>query len=268
LIGNDATADGKRVAREFAALIKHPLALRTVPDLVKVRSRLWGEFPHAAAVVDEVLKGLVGRRHVWLRPIILLGPPGCGKTRFARRLAEELRTPYELVSCGGMSDAAIGGAARRWSTGEPSLAMMAIRRHECAGPVIILDAAEKIATSRHNGNAHDVLVGLLEAETSRRWHGPYVESSCDLSHAYWLMTANALSPVPGVLLDRCRVLHFPEPGPEQVSMLAPCILERLYVDAGHDRRWATPLEAFKSSRRCLRPGAAGRSAGSSGWSRC
>lgn len=244
-IGNDATADGKRVAREFAALIKQPLTLRAVPDLVKVRPRLLGEFPYAATVVDAVLKGLVGRRHVWLRPTILLGPPGCGKTRFARRLTEELRTPYELVSCGGMSDAAIGGAARRWSTGEPSLAMMAIRRHECAGPIIILDEIEKIATSRQNGSAHDVLVGLLEAETSRRWHDPYVEASCDLSHVSWLMTANALDPVPGVLLDRCRVLRFPEPEPQHIAVLAPRILERLYVDAGHDPRWSTPLEPFE-----------------------
>jgi hypothetical protein len=244
-IGNDATSDGKRVAKEFAAYLKRPLKLKRVLDLATVRARLFGEFPYAAAVVDEVLKGLVGRRHVWFRPTVLLGPPGCGKTRFARRLAEELRTPYELVSCGGMSDSAIGGTPRRWSTGEPSLAMMAIRRHECAGPVVILDEIEKIATSRHNGNAHDVLVGLLEAETSRRWHDPYVESSCDLSHVSWLMTANALGPVPGVLLDRCRVLRFPEPGPEQVAVLAPRILERLYVEAGHDRRWATPLEAFE-----------------------
>jgi hypothetical protein len=91
------------------------------------------------------------------------------------------------------------------------------------------------------------LVGLLEEETSQRWFDPYVESACDLSHVSWLMTANTLSGVPSVLLDRCRVIAFPEPGPEQLHVLAPRILERLYVDAGHDPRWATALEAHELS---------------------
>lgn len=244
-IGNDATSEGKRVAREFDSLIDRPLALKTVPDLAGIHSGLLEEFPYAASVVEEVLKGLVGRRHVWVRPTVLLGAPGCGKTRFTRLLAEALQTPYELVSCGGISDSAIGGTPRRWSTGEPSLPIMSIRRHECAGPIIILDEIEKTGSSRHNGNAHDVLVGLLEAETSRRWHDPYVESSCDLSHVSWLMTANSVDPIPAFLRDRCRIIPFPEPGPEQLAVLAPRILARLYVAAGHDPRWATPLQEYE-----------------------
>ena len=63
-----------------------------------------------------------------------------GKTRFARLLAEELAAPYELISCGGLSDSAIGGTGKALvRPAEPSLAIMAIRLHECAGPVIILD---------------------------------------------------------------------------------------------------------------------------------
>jgi hypothetical protein len=56
------------------------------------------------------------------------------------------------------------------------------------------------------------------------------------------MTANTLAGVSSVLLDRCRVIAFPEPGPNQLGVLAPRILERIYVDTGHDPRWATPLE--------------------------
>lgn len=244
-IGNDSTSEGKRVVKEFEKLLNVALPLPPVPNLARVRTRLADEFPYAVAVIDELLKRLVGRDHVHLRPTILVGTPGCGKTRLARRLCEELSVPFELVSCGGLSDSAVGGTARRWSSGEPSIAVLSIRRHHTAGPVVILDEIEKVGTSRHNGNVHDVLVGLFEKETSSRWFDPYVESACDLSHISWLMTANAVAGVPSVLLDRCRVIAFPEPGQEQLHMLAPRILERLYVDAGHDPRWATSLEPYE-----------------------
>ncbi|TPK11647.1 AAA family ATPase [Mesorhizobium sp. B2-5-7] len=244
-IGNSTTSEGKRVSVEFQKFVQRGLPLPAASDLPIARMQLVSEFPWVASVADDILTRLVGRGDVHLRPTILVGSPGCGKTRFARRLVEELGIPYELVSCGGLSDSAVGGTARRWSSGEPSLAIMAVRRHECAGPAIILDEIEKVGTSRHNGNVHDVLIGLLEKESSSRWFDPYVEANCDLSHVSWLMTANEVASVSAVLKDRCRILRFPEPGPDQLPFLASRILERLYVEAGHDPRWARPLEGFE-----------------------
>lgn len=241
-IGNASVSQGKQVAKEFEAIAGRPLPLPATPDLATARSRLVAEFPYAGSVVDQVFKGLVSRQHVRIRPTILLGPPGCGKSRFVRRLAEELGSPYEFIPCGGMSDGALGGTPRRWSSGEPSLPLSTVRRHECAGPIIILDEIEKVGTGKHNGNAHDVLLGLFEPETALRWHDPYAQASCDLSHLSWLMTANEVESIPAVLRDRCRVLRFPEPGPEHLPVLAIRIMERLYADLAQDPRWATPLE--------------------------
>jgi hypothetical protein len=249
-IGNDATAEGKRVLKEFEPLIGKPVPLVMTPDLVHVRQELVAEYPYASAIVDAMLKNIGNRDHVWLRPTLLVGTPGCGKTRFARRFAETIGLPFELVPCGGLSDSAIGGTARRWSSGEPSIPIMAIRRHGVANPCLILDEIEKVGTQRHNGNPHDVLLGLFENETAKRWHDPYVESHCDLSSIVWLMTANSVEPVPSVLRDRCRILRFPEPGPDDIDMLAQRILQRLYGETGHDPRWATPLDG--AEREALR----------------
>jgi hypothetical protein len=244
-IGNETTSEGKRVCVEYKKYVQRRLPLAPVPDLSPVRKALLAEFPYAVSVIDAVLWGFVGRKYVNMRPTILVGPPGCGKTRLARRLFEELTISYELISCGGLSDNAIGGTPRRWSSGEPSLPIMAARKYETAGPAIILDEIEKIGTSRYNGNVHDVLVGLFELQTSARWSDPYIEASCDLSHVVWLMTANTTPGIPAVLRDRCRILQFPAPGADQLPFLAPAILERLYLDSGHDRRWAAPLQDFE-----------------------
>jgi ATP-dependent Lon protease len=113
-----------------------------------------------------------------------------------------------------------------------------IRTHRHAGPLIILDEIEKAGTGRHNGNLYDVLHGLLERETAARWHDPYIDAPCDLSHISWIMTANTIEPVPKSLRDRCRCIRFPEPGPEHLAVLAQRLLAEKYRDKGFDPKWA------------------------------
>lgn len=241
--GNSNTRMGRDVEREFKGTIGVPLPLVAVPDLSAVHANLADRFPWARSVIETLLADMRNRETVRLRPTILVGAPGSGKTRFAKELLDALRVPWILTPCGGMSDSAVGGTPRRWHTGEPSLPVAAIRRHACAGPAVLLDEVEKASTSRHNGALVDVLIGMLGDETSSRYLDPYLECECDLSQVSWLMTANEIAPLPAALRDRCRVLPFPEPGPEQLPLLALRLLERHYVATGHDSRWATPLEA-------------------------
>lgn len=65
---------------------------------------------------------------------------------------------------------------------------------------------------------------------------------CDLSHLSWLMTANAIEPIPTTLRDRCRCIRFPAPGPEHLVPLGQQILAARYEEKGFDPRWARPLD--------------------------
>ena len=238
-IGNPDTSEGKRVGSALRPLLGKRLRLVPVPNTQLAHSQLEDEFPHAVTVITAVLEPLVGRDAVEISPTILVGPPGCGKTTFSMRLADVLGLPLELFPCGGVSDSALAGTPRRWSSGEPSLPVQVIQSTECANPLIILDEIEKASTSRHNGALLDCLLSLWEPRTAQAWRDAYVEAPVDLSHVNWLGTANDLEGVPRAIRDRCRIVRFPAPSPEHLRQIAFYLMRNLSVG---DHRWVRPLD--------------------------
>jgi hypothetical protein len=244
-VGNANTGEGKKVAKELDELTGMALPLVPVPDLTLARATLQAEFPYAINVIDQILFDLAPRKHVRIRPTILVGSPGSGKSRFARRLLNVLNVPHDVVPCGGVSDGAFAGTARRWSTGEPSLPVALITRYRIAGPGAVLDEIEKVGTSRYNGQAHDALLAFLEQETACRFHDPYVQAPCDVSNVNWLMTANQIDGLSPPLKDRCQIIRFPEPGPEHLPTIAHQIIADLVIEQGLDHRWISPLDEIE-----------------------
>jgi hypothetical protein len=244
-VGNASTGEGKKVAKELDEFAGKALPLVPVPDLTLARATLRAEFPYATDVIDQILFDLAPRKHIRVRPTILVGSPGSGKSRFARRLLNVLNVPHDVVPCGGVSDGAFAGTARRWSTGEPSLPVALITRYRIAGPGAVLDEIEKVGTSRYNGQAHDALLAFLEQETACRFHDPYVQAPCDLSHVTWLMTANTLNGLSAPLRDRCRIIPFPEAGRNHLPALSRQIITELLADQGLDHRWGIPLDEIE-----------------------
>ncbi len=244
-LGNSDVSDGKKIANEFKQILNVPLRLCEVPDLTGVRATLVSEFPYASQAIDAILSDLSERPYIKLRPTILVGEPGGGKTWLARRLMEVLGVPCELYSCGGVGDSSLAGTARRWSTGEPSLPVTLMRRHLCASPGIILDEIEKAGTSRHNGALLDALLGLMEPTSAEAWHDPYVQAAVDVRHVVWLGTANSVDAIPAPLRDRCRRLTIPMPQAEHLVAIGNAILRKEIADRGLDDQWAIPLDGVE-----------------------
>ena len=244
-IGNPETQDGRRIGKSFGELEAIRLRLLDMPDLAMVRARLLAEFPHAAAVTATLLGDLAGRPHVRLRPTLLIGRPGCGKTSFCARLLALLGVPNRVYPCGGASDPGLAGNPRRWITGEPSLPVTLIKEFQVASPGIVLDELEKVATSRQNGSLHDALMGMLEPRSAQRWMDPYLEAEVDISNVIWLGTVNTLEGIPSPLRDRCRIVQFPDPGPEHMPVLAAALLRHAVAERGWDTAWALPLDGVE-----------------------
>jgi ATP-dependent Lon protease len=232
----------KDILGPLKSVINTALPLVEVPPVHEVRKTLMFEFPYAADVIDFALADLVGRTTIRLRPLLLVGEPGGGKSRFARRLGEVLGLSVWREDASRADGAVFGGTDRRWHSAEPCHPFLAIVRGKIGNPLILLDELEKSATRSDAGRLFDCLLAFLEPETSLRHPDPALQTNLDLSYVSYVATANSLDPLPLPVRDRFRVVTFPKPTAGDLDALRPAVVADLARERGLDQNWVPPLD--------------------------
>lgn len=224
--------------------------LPTPDQLYRIQVILTEEFPWAASAIETVLGELRVKRQLGaldckVRPTLIAGQPGVGKTRFARRLAEELSLMFRAISIGGMDDSrALLGTSRGWSSGQPSSLLELLLNAQGPSALVLLDEVDKASDrSVNSAPVASALLGLLEAESARRWFDTFLQTECDLSMVSFILTANSLSRLPKPLLSRCQIVMFEEPSPEHIAAAVPHVLEDLADE------WGLPSGVFRGLER-------------------
>lgn len=225
--------------------LENPMALAALPDPVPVETALVAEFPWMRPAIDRIgddlrLGQVTGLQALRFRPLLLVGPPGVGKSRFGRRLAEACKVGFTMVGAGGSGDnRSIAGTSRGWGSAEPSRVLGVMLEHNVANPLVMVDEIDKAATSRHNGRLVDTLLGMLERETAVRFNDECLGTAADISWVSWILTANQLESVPAPLLDRLSIVEVGQPASDHF----PSILEGTLVDLAKEwrtERWMLP----------------------------
>jgi len=232
----------KDILGPLKGVINVALPLVQAPPLHEVRNALVFEFPYAANVIDFALADLVGRTTVHLRPILLVGDPGGGKTLFGRRLGEVLGLSVWRTDASRADGAVFGGTDRRWYSAEPCHPFLAVAQGKIANPLILIDEVEKAASRNDYGRLWDCLLGFLEPETNARYPDPALQTNLDLSRVSYVATANSLDPLPSPIRDRFRVVNFPKPTSADLDALLPAIIADLAKERSLDTNWVPPLD--------------------------
>lgn len=239
----------KATARLRSTGLMRPL-YRPPSDWARMLDEMETNFPNFGDVLRYVVRPHAaltarGLRHR-MPPLLMVGPPGIGKTKFAKSLAKVLGLPGPLfISIAGETNGSrLGGSSTFWANASPGEIFEALAwghkgKPAIANGLVIIDEIDKASAGDYDPLG--ALYNLLEADTAHEFVDQALpDVLMDAGHLHLVCTANVIEAVPLPIRNRTLTFEIQLPAPEQAAHIVRTIFEELVEELMVDFATALP----------------------------
>jgi ATP-dependent Lon protease len=207
------------------------------PSGLPAMDHLYDELPNFHPVLDDLRRQLAlcsdSRDALEITPMLLLGPPGVGKTHFAREIAQLLGTGLGFVSMSSLTAGwVLSGSSSQWKGARPGKVFETLVDGQYANPLMVVDEIDK-AGGEHAYDPLGSLYSLLEHDTAGSFTDEFAEVPVDASQVIWVATANDARSIPDPILNRMNVFDIEMPDEDAGRKIAA----KLYRSIRADHDW-------------------------------
>jgi ATP-dependent Lon protease len=224
-------------------LEKGPDRFQVKPSGLPVMDHLYDELPNFTEVLDDIKRQLAlcedSRDALEITPLLLLGPPGVGKTHFARELSVLLGTGMGFLSMSSMTAGwLLSGASSQWKGARPGKVFETLVDGQYANPVMVVDEIDK-AGGEHAYDPLGALYSLLEHDTAGSFTDEFAEVPIDASQVIWVATANDGRAIPDPILNRMNVYEVQAPDRDAARRISARLYRGIRAEHGWGERFET-----------------------------